>query len=193
MTSLMVCETCPTALRNVHVYAPPSFRSTSRISTRVGITRTRSDDVISWSSLRHVTSGSGVAVASQNSSTVSPSLWTRNDGDTWPSTGGAATVNHYCYHYLVGLCQCVRWSRSSALHKRLNRSWCRLGADSCGLTEPCIMPMTYVPETGTRIWYQFLVRMSWALDGVKAAQIHSSKFLAYLLLLVRIFVKNMIA
>ena len=31
MTSLIVCDTCPTALRNVHVYAPPSIRSTWRI------------------------------------------------------------------------------------------------------------------------------------------------------------------
>ena len=25
-----------------------------------------------------------------------------------------------------------------------------------------LMSMTYLPETGTRIWYQFLVSMSWA-------------------------------
>ena len=89
-TSRMVWVACPTELVKMHAYAPPSVRSRRRSWTLFPESRTRSFGVNGRPSLCHDKIGEGVAEASQNMSTVSPSFWIRKVGDTSPRTGGAA-------------------------------------------------------------------------------------------------------
>ena len=89
MTSLIWCEMEPTALLNVHVYRPASAALRPSSRTRRPTIVTWSPDVSWRPSLYHVSVGVGVAAASQNMSTVSPSRWMSRLGDASPSTGPA--------------------------------------------------------------------------------------------------------
>ena len=93
MMSLMICDTRPTMFLKIQLYTPPSVRVTPRSCSRLPWTMTFSDDWSSLLSLNHDNVGSGVAEASQNRSTVSPSFWMRKLGDTSPRTGGAGNTN----------------------------------------------------------------------------------------------------
>ena len=52
----------------------------------------------------------------------------------------------------LSVCVFVCWSHKCAVQKRLNQSRCRLGADSCGLKEPCIRWVEILPREGAILW-----------------------------------------
>jgi len=100
MTSLIWCEMDPTALLNVHVYRPPSAALSPLSLTRRPTIVTWSAETSSRPSLYHVRVGVGVALASQNMSTLSPCFWISRLGDASPSSGGADTSQHnYQQHH----------------------------------------------------------------------------------------------